>query len=67
MKKLFFALVFGLVISNPANAAIANWTGQSRMAYSITGVVVFNCQYYYAGKYFWRAFKLKCPSYIEVY
>ncbi len=67
MKKLIIILVVGLTISGNASAATAFWTGQMRTGQSVTGAFVYNCQYQYAGNYFWRAFSSYCPSSVEVY
>jgi len=67
MKKLIIALIIGLTVSGTAYAATAFWTGQVRYGQSVTGAYVANCQYQYAGNYFWRAFVGSCPSSIEVY
>jgi hypothetical protein len=65
MKKLF--LIGLLAVSFNVQAATAMWTGQMIMAQSVTYQTVWNCQYQYAGNYFWRAFRGTCPSSIEVY
>jgi len=65
--KTIIALIFGLVVSTNAIAATAYWTGQVRYGQSVTGQYVANCQYMYAGNYFWQAFVGSCPSSIEVY
>jgi len=67
MGKVIFALVIGLIFSSAADAATAFWTGQVNYGQSVTGQFVANCQYQYAGKYFWQAFVGNCPSSIEVY
>jgi hypothetical protein len=67
MKKLIVALIVGMAISGTANAATAFWTGQSHMAQSVTGQMVWNCEYMYAGNKFWRAFVGTCPMSVEVY
>jgi hypothetical protein len=66
MKKIIIALIIGLIISGTANAATAFWTGQMRPGQSVTGAYVFNCQYQYAGNFFWRAYSGSCPYSIEV-
>lgn len=65
MKKLFF--VAFLALSFNAQAATAFWTGQMRIAQSVTYQTVWNCQYNYAGNIFWRAFRGTCPSSVQVY
>lgn len=65
MKKLI-ALIVGLTISSTAYAATAYWTGQVQYGQSVTGQYVANCQYMYAGNYFWQAFVGSCPTSIEV-
>lgn len=55
-----------LLVSTQALAATAYWTGESRMVQSVTGQVVWNCKYQYAGQVFWRAFANTCPSSVEV-
>jgi len=67
MKKFIIALIIGLTISGTANAATAYWTGQMKMVQSVTGNTVWNCQYQYAGNYFWRAFGGTCPMSVDVY
>lgn len=65
MKKLFIVLLIVFPLS--AQAATAFWTGKSEQVRSVTGQIVWNCQYQYAGNYFWRAFASFCPSSVEVY
>jgi hypothetical protein len=67
MKKLIVALTLGLIMSSNVYAATAFWTGQVKYGQSVTGQYVANCQYMYAGNYFWRAFVGSCPSSVEVY
>ena len=67
MKKIIAAFIITLALSNTAHAATAFFTGQSNMEQSVTGRYVYNCQYQYAGHYFWRAFTSYCPTSVEVY
>jgi hypothetical protein len=67
MKKLIIALIVGLTISGTANAATAYWTGRMEQTRSVTGQVVVNCEYMYAGNTFWRAFQGYCANSVEVY
>jgi hypothetical protein len=48
------------------NTVTATWTGKSERGRSVTGASGFNCEYYYAGKKFWRMYSGNCPSSIEV-
>ena len=54
------------VLASAASAATAYWTGEMNMVQSVTGQMVWNCKYQYAGRYFWQAFAGSCPSSIEV-
>ena len=65
MKKTGFVLVAVFFAAN-AYAATAYFTGQMEMVQSVTGRMVWNCQYQYAGQYFWRAFSGTCPSSVQV-
>lgn len=56
-----------LVVAGPALAATAYWTGRQEIAQSVTGMVVWNCEYNYAGRTFWRAFQGSCPTSVEVF
>lgn len=69
MKKLFIitTLIAGIAVSSTAFAATAFWTGRQEQARSVTGQIVWNCEYRYAGNTFWRAFAGFCPSSVEVY
>lgn len=67
MKKLVFALIVGMAISGTASAATAFWTGKMQQVQSVTGQTVMNCEYMYAGNYFWRAFAGYCANSVEVY
>jgi len=66
MKKIIIALIIGLTLSGTASAATAFFTGQMESGTSVTGRFVYNCQYMYAGNYFWRAFVSYCPSSVEI-
>lgn len=65
MKKLLIGAVFALM-STSASAATAYWTGKSHMTQSVTYQMVWNCEYNYAGRTFWRAFQGNCPNSIQV-
>jgi hypothetical protein len=60
------ALPLLLLVTLPATAATATWTGRLEMVTSVTGALVYNCEYIYAGQKFWRAFKQSCPHSVEV-
>ena len=66
MKKSLILFVL-LAASFDASAATAFWTGRMELAQSVTYQQVFNCEYNYIGRIFWRAFRGTCPSTIEVY
>lgn len=63
--RIMFATMMLAICSN-AFAATAFFTGNQEMVQSVTGQYVWNCQYSYAGRLFWRAFAGTCPSQIEV-
>lgn len=63
MKAIALALLFAC---SCAFAATAVWTGRMEIVQSVTGQAVFNCQYQYAGQFFWRQFASSCPATIEV-
>lgn len=65
MKSL--VLLAALLASSNAFAATAFFTGRQEMVQSVTYQMVWNCQYQYAGNYFWQAFQGSCPSSVEVY
>jgi len=65
--KILIALLISLSLVSTANAATAYWTGKVKIAQSVTGASVFNCEYMYAGNYFWRAFQYNCQNSVEVY
>ena len=65
VSKLLAAGMLALV-AIAAQAATATWTGEMNMVQSVTGQMVWNCKYQYAGQYFWRAFAGSCPSSVEV-
>jgi hypothetical protein len=67
MKKLIAILIFSLTLCGNAQAATAFFTGQMNMGQSVTGRMVYNCQYQYAGHLFWRSFATYCPQSIEIY
>lgn len=64
MRIVFVAVM--LAICSNAFAATAFFTGNQEIVQSVTGRVVWNCQYNYAGRLFWRAFSVACPSQIEI-
>jgi hypothetical protein len=64
MSKLVGAALVAIAFS--AHAATAFFTGQMNMVQSVTGQMVWNCQYQYAGHTFWRAYAGNCPSQVEV-
>lgn len=66
MKKIIIALIVGMTISGTASAATAYWTGKSALIQSVTGQMVLNCEYMYAGRYFWSAHLFTCPRSIEI-
>lgn len=59
-------LVLALLSAN-AYAAQAFFTGNMRQVQSVTGAMVWNCEYMYAGQTFWRAYPNFCPANVEVY
>jgi hypothetical protein len=63
VRRIALAL---LLVSTQALAATAYWTGEMKMVQSVTGSMVWNCKYQYAGQFFWRAFANSCPSSVEV-
>lgn len=68
MAKTILVLILGLTFSFSAEAATVYWTGQSNYGQSVTGQSVINCQYQYAGKFFWKTFVSSfCPYSIEIY
>lgn len=64
MKKLICAVLLG--VSLPAMAAMAVWTGKQEMVQTVTGRMVWRCQYQYAGRYFYFLFENSCPSQVDV-
>lgn len=71
MRKLTpMILTLLLVLSSAVAAyapATAYWTGRSYRTQTVTYVWVWNCEYNYNGRKFWRAFESNCPSSVEVY
>lgn len=67
MKKIISIFIISLILSGTAQAATAFFTGQMSNGQSVTGQYVYNCQYQYAGHFFWRSFGAYCPSSIEIY
>jgi hypothetical protein len=65
MKALILAVSLA-VMSVPAFAATAFWTGQSHPVQTVTFQQGWECQYQYAGQYFWVVETGFCPSSIEV-
>jgi hypothetical protein len=66
MKRTFLALLAGLVIAPSAYAAAAYWTGKQEMVQSVTGQMVWRCEYNYNGQMVYFLFKTSCPSSVEV-
>ncbi len=66
MKALIIAIMLSLVTST-SYAATAYWTGRSEQVQTVTYQWGWNCQYNYAGQYFWRVFSGFCPMSVEVY
>lgn len=64
MRRLI--LLLAVAFSTSALAATAFFTGEMHMVRSVTGAMVWNCKYQYAGQYFWRAYQGNCPSSIEI-
>lgn len=64
MKKVVFAVLLGM--SLPALAATAVWTGKQEMVQTVTGKMVWRCEYQYAGQYFYYLFETSCPSQVEI-
>ena len=63
MRKWLFVL---LLWATQVYAVEAFWTGQFKIETSITGRMVWNCEYQYAGQRFWRTFESGCPSSIDI-
>ena len=66
MKKIVLVCLL-MAVSIDAFGAQAYFTGRMESGQSVTGRFVYNCEYSYAGSYFWRAFESFCPSSIEIY
>jgi len=64
MKKLLLLI---LLLSNPAYAATAYFTGVQLQVQTVTYQMAWKCQYNYAGQNFWKVFLYSCPYSVEVY
>jgi len=65
MKKVI-SIVALLSVFNPAFAATAYFTGNSRIVQTVTYQSGWACEYSYAGQKFWQTFVGSCPSSVEV-
>jgi hypothetical protein len=64
--RAYIAFLSLILLSAPAVAATAVWTGRQEQVQTVTGKSAWNCQYQYNGQYFWRIYETSCPSSIEV-
>lgn len=56
-----------LLLTTPAFAAQAIWTGKAKQVQTVTYKIMWKCQYSYLGRKFWKIVKgAGCPSTIEV-
>jgi hypothetical protein len=46
----------------PPQGVIATWNGQSRQVETVTGAIMWECAYFYAGRDFLLLFDSVCPS-----
>lgn len=61
------ALAIALIVSSPASAGQAFWTGQMEQVTTITGLIAWRCEYNFAGQTFWRVYQYSCPSSVAVH
>ena len=55
------------VVTTPALAATAHWTGKMEFVTTVTYKQGVKCEYNYAGNTFWRTFTgASCPSTVSV-
>ena len=59
-------LAFCLLVSLPALAVQAQWTGVQRQVQTVTYQWVWECEYNLDGRKFTRLFRSNCPPYIDV-
>lgn len=64
MKKL--VVILAAVAAFNAYAAMAFFTGRQEMVQTVTGRMVWKCQYNYNGQLFWRLFEGVCPASVDV-
>lgn len=65
MKRLILATVV-LAAASTAYAATAFFTGKQHQVQTVTGKVVWECEYRYLNRTFTRLFETSCPGSVEV-
>ncbi len=70
IKTLGAVIILGLTLAPSmidAKTAKAYFTGKQKYVTTVTGQSAVNCEYQYGTQKFWRVFKTRCPSSVDVY